>query len=62
MELPIAGGATPEDVFAELCQSAPALAALRGYLRCAVDHRYAEWDAPVADGAEIAFIPPTAGG
>jgi molybdopterin synthase sulfur carrier subunit len=34
----------------------------REKLRVAVDGAFARWDAPVADGAEIAFIPPVSGG
>ena len=34
----------------------------RERLRVAVDGEFAPWDAPVRDGAEIAFIPPVSGG
>lgn len=34
----------------------------RERLRVAVDGAFADWDAAVADGAEIAFIPPVSGG
>ena len=34
----------------------------RERLRVAVDGEFAAWDAPVRDGAEIAFIPPVSGG
>ena len=34
----------------------------REKLRVAVDGAFAPWDAPVRDGAEIAFIPPVSGG
>ena len=34
----------------------------REALRVAVDGAFAAWDAPVRDGAEIAFIPPVSGG
>jgi len=34
----------------------------REKLRVAVDGAFADWDAVVADGAEIAFIPPVSGG
>jgi molybdopterin synthase sulfur carrier subunit len=34
----------------------------RERLRVAVDGEFAGWDAPVRDGAEIAFIPPVSGG
>jgi molybdopterin synthase sulfur carrier subunit len=31
-------------------------------LRVAVDGAFADWHAPLRDGAEIAFIPPVSGG
>ena len=31
-------------------------------LRVAVDGAFAQWDAPVRDGSEVAFIPPVSGG
>lgn len=31
-------------------------------LRVAVDGAFASWDTPVAEGSEIAFIPPVSGG
>ena len=34
----------------------------REKLRVAVDGVFANWSDPVADGAEIAFIPPVSGG
>jgi sulfur-carrier protein len=34
----------------------------RGVLRVAVDGAFAQWDDPVRDGAEVAFIPPVSGG
>jgi sulfur-carrier protein len=34
----------------------------RNRLRVAVDGAFADWDATVADGAEVAFIPPVSGG
>jgi molybdopterin synthase sulfur carrier subunit len=34
----------------------------RDRMRVAVDGAFCAWDAPVADGAEIAFIPPVSGG
>jgi len=33
-----------------------------GALRVAVDGEFRDWADPVADGAEIAFIPPVSGG
>jgi molybdopterin synthase sulfur carrier subunit len=34
----------------------------RGRLRVAVDGEFADWDAPVRAGSEVAFIPPVSGG
>ena len=34
----------------------------RERLRVAVDGAFVDWNAPVNDGAEIAFIPPVSGG
>ena len=31
-------------------------------VRVAIDGAFSDWQAPVADGAEIAFIPPVSGG
>ncbi len=31
-------------------------------LRVAINGEFAAWDTPVADGAELVFIPPVAGG
>ena len=34
----------------------------RDKLRVAVDGAFADWQLPVRDGAEVAFIPPVSGG
>ena len=39
-----------------------AFALARERLRVAVDGAFVPWDAPVADGAEVVFIPPVSGG
>jgi molybdopterin converting factor subunit 1 len=31
-------------------------------LRVAIDGEFADWQAPLADGAKVVFIPPVAGG
>ena len=31
-------------------------------LRVAIDGEFADWDAPLAEGARVVFIPPVAGG
>ena len=35
---------------------------VQGHLRCAVNHEFVGWDHPVADGDEVALIPPVSGG
>jgi molybdopterin converting factor small subunit len=62
LELDIAEGSTAALVFDELCRRQPRLAAMKPLLRCAVDQVYADWDSVLHDGAEVALIPPTAGG
>lgn len=34
----------------------------RARLRVAVDGAFADWDAVLADGAEVVFVPPVSGG
>jgi molybdopterin synthase catalytic subunit len=62
LELDVRAGSTAESVFGELCLREPRLAPMRSALRCAIDQDYATWDTPLHDGAELALIPPTAGG
>lgn len=62
LELEVAEHSTPESVFEELSVREPKLAAMRSVLRCAIDQEYSTWDAVLHDGAELALIPPTAGG
>jgi MoaE-MoaD fusion protein len=62
LELDIGAGSTAAMVFDELCSRQPRLVAMRPMLRCAVDQEYAAWDSVLHDGAELALIPPTAGG
>jgi molybdopterin converting factor subunit 1 len=52
---------TPAELYAELAgrhgfRLAPA------QLRVAVNSAFADWDRPLADGDEVVFIPPVAGG
>lgn len=55
-------GAVARDALDALCEAHPALAAHRGSLRVAVDGEYAKDDAALREGAELAVIPPVAGG
>jgi molybdopterin synthase sulfur carrier subunit len=43
-------------------QSRHALPIAADRLRVAVDGAFCDWDAPLREGAEIAFIPPVSGG
>jgi sulfur-carrier protein len=45
-------------------ESVPELRPLRGqpHLRVAVNRAWAEWDTPLKDGDEVAFLPPVSGG
>jgi len=60
LELP--GGATVADAYAELRRRHPALEARREVVRAAVNQDFASWDDPLAEGDEVAFIPPVSGG
>ena len=64
VELTLADGATAEDAWRELTRldQRGALAARRQNLAAAVNRRYTKFDAPLADGDEVVFIPPVSGG
>ncbi len=53
---------TAGQLMEQLCRHFPDLVAYRAITRLAVNGRYAEDDAPVAHGDEVALIPPVAGG
>ncbi len=53
---------TVASLLARLVERHPALGPLLPYLRVAVDQRFAEASEPLAAGAEVALIPPVAGG
>jgi molybdopterin converting factor subunit 1 len=52
---------TPAALYAELQARHPFHLA-RSQLRVAIDGEFADWDAPLADGARVVYIPPVAGG
>ena len=54
-------GSLVADVYDALRSSYPALPA-RESVRAAVNQEFAGWDARVAEGDEVAFIPPVSGG
>jgi len=60
LELP--EGATAEDAFRSLAAQHPDLGGRRPHLSAAVNRRYASFDARLAEGDEVVFIPPVSGG
>ncbi|MGH7731423.1 MAG: molybdopterin converting factor subunit 1 [Candidatus Eiseniibacteriota bacterium] len=62
MTLELPEGSQVEDALAALERDHPALASLRPHLAVAVDQRLVRADAPLADGAELALLPPVSGG
>ena len=59
-ELP--GGSTANTLWNLLADEHPELAGYRGAVSVAVNAEYARMDARIADGDEIAFLPPVSGG
>jgi MoaE-MoaD fusion protein len=55
-------GATVEDVYRALRERHPALEPDLGLIRPARNQAFVEWSEAVADGDEVAFIPPVSGG
>ena len=55
-------GATAAQALAAACERHPALQAVAGKLRVAVDQAFAEPDRKLRDGSEVALIPPVSGG
>ena len=62
LDLDLPEGATAGAAWARLSAAHPALASRRGSLAAAVNRRYASFDAPLAEGDEVVFIPPVSGG
>jgi molybdopterin synthase catalytic subunit len=60
LEVPL--GATVDDAWDAVVATVPALAPGRSSLRFAVNGEYADADRPLADGDEVACIPPVSGG
>jgi len=57
----IAPASTLADVYAALRVEYPALPD-RQSVRAALNQEFADWNAKVSDGDEVAFIPPVSGG
>ena len=62
LSLSLPPGATVESAFVALAAEHPAAAGMRGSMRFAVNREFAEEDRPLADGDELALIPPVSGG
>lgn len=55
-------GSTLQDAWRQLEERFPALAPQRPWARSVRNAAYAPWETPLADGDEVAFIPPVSGG
>jgi molybdopterin converting factor subunit 1 len=62
IERDVPADATLADVWTLLANDFPAMAPYRGSVSGARNAEYARMDALVADGDEIAFLPPVSGG
>jgi molybdopterin synthase catalytic subunit len=62
VDLTLPAGATVDDAWSDLAAATPEIGGLRAYVRFAVDGAYAEAGTPLADGSEVACIPPVSGG
>jgi molybdopterin synthase catalytic subunit len=61
-ELGLPEGSRLEDALAALARDFPALESLWPHLAVAVDGRIVPRSTPLADGAELALLPPVSGG
>jgi molybdopterin synthase catalytic subunit/molybdopterin converting factor small subunit len=61
-ELQLDDGALVEDAWRIFAAQFPSLAPHRPYVRAARNGAYAEWTDALADGDEVAFLPPVSGG
>ena len=58
----VPAGSTVAEVYDALRKSHPQLEPMGESVRAAVNQEFADWDVLVADGDEVAFIPPVSGG
>jgi molybdopterin synthase sulfur carrier subunit len=58
----VPAGSTVEGVWQALAAEFPAAAPYRAALSAAVNAGYAKFSTPVADGDDVAFLPPVSGG
>ena len=62
LQRPLPAAATAQGAWDALAQEFPALVQYRAVVSCAVNEQYARFDTPIADGDEVAFLPPVSGG
>ena len=62
LEREIAAGSAVSDVWASLLREWPAMQAFQSTVSAAVNAEYARMTRAVADGDEVAFLPPVSGG
>lgn len=62
LTLEVRGGTTVADVWAALVAAHPAADAYARSMSCAVNLDYARMTTTVAEGDEVAFLPPVSGG
>ena len=62
LQLDAPAGASVHAVWATLVSEFPELSAYEKSISCAVNADYSRFTAAVADGDEIAFLPPVSGG
>ena len=55
-------GARVEDLFERYGRRFPKLGEFRASIAASVNQEYAGWRAPLANGDEVAFLPPVSGG
>lgn len=55
------GAATPAELYAELA-ARHGFRLAQAQVKVAVNSAFADWNRPLADGDEVVFIPPVAGG
>jgi molybdopterin converting factor subunit 1 len=58
----VPAGATVETVWQAVAAEFPAIAPYRASVSAAANADYVKFSAPVADGDEVAFLPPVSGG
>lgn len=62
LQVEVAPSSTPRDLFTLLAGRFTRLAQLGSHCRVAINWEFAEWDTPLQEGDEVAFIPPVSGG